>query len=492
MKYVSTREGKTAITASQAIIRGLAPDGGLYVPETIPQVDMRFIEDLAKLDYRGRARKILGLYLEEFSAEELGEIVNASYADNFDCPEAAPLAILDPMTGCLELWHGPTSAFKDMALQIMPRLLVASLRKNGEERTASILVATSGDTGKAALEGFKDVPGTCIQVFYPRDGVSDVQKLQMVTQAGDNVRVTAVTGNFDDAQTGVKCIFGDRDFAEKLNERGYFLSSANSINWGRLLPQIVYYFSAYCDMAKTEDFDLGEELDFCVPTGNFGDILAGWFAKRMGLPIRKLLCASNENKVLTDFFETGVYDKNRPFYLTSSPSMDILVSSNLERLLYYVCGAEKVAEYMKALSADGTYTVDEKTMETLREDFAAGYCSEADSKAAIGELWREGNYLMDTHTAVAVKVLDDYRVKTGDVMPCVVLSTASPFKFCGAVLEALGVQSSENGAELVEKLTAVTGLAAPGPLSGLDKRAVRFDDCVAPADMIGAVDAFLR
>ncbi len=492
MKYISTREGKTKITASQAIIRGLAPDGGLYVPESIPRIDMKFIEALAKLDYRGRAAKIMGLYLEEFSAEELAELVKASYADNFDCPEAAPLAILDPMTGCLELWHGPTSAFKDMALQIMPRLLVASLRKNGEERTASILVATSGDTGKAALEGFKDVPGTCIQVFYPRDGVSDVQKLQMVTQTGENVKVVSVTGNFDDAQTGVKRIFGDKAFAEKLNERGYFLSSANSINWGRLLPQIVYYFSAYCDMAKTGEFDLGEELDFCVPTGNFGDILAGWYAKRMGLPIRKLICASNDNKVLTDFFETGVYDKNRPFYLTSSPSMDILVSSNLERLLYYVCGAEKTAACMAELSQNGKYALDEETMDAIRDEFAAGFCGDAESKAVIGELWREGDYLVDTHTAVAIKVLDDYRVKTGDVMPCLVLSTASPFKFCGAVLEALGVSSNENGARLVEELTALTGLAAPGPLSGLDKRDVRFEECVAPEDMIGAVDAFLQ
>lgn len=490
MNYVSTREGKTAVTASQAIVRGLAPDGGLYVPETIPQVDGRFIEELSKLDYRGRAVKILGLYLEEFSAQELTQIVNASYSDNFDCPEAAPLALLDPMTGCLELWHGPTAAFKDMALQIMPRLLVASLRKNGEERTASILVATSGDTGKAALEGFRDVPGTCIQVFYPQNGVSDVQKLQMVTQAGGNVRVTAVTGNFDDAQTGVKRIFGDRAFAEKLDGRGYFLSSANSINWGRLLPQIVYYFSAYCDMAKTEDFDLGEELDFCVPTGNFGDILAGWFAKKMGLPIRKLLCASNENKVLTDFFETGVYDRNRPFYLTSSPSMDILVSSNLERLLYYACGPEAVRGFMEKLTAEGKYAVDETVMQALREDFEAGFCTEAEGRDTIARGWQEG-YLMDTHTAVAVKVLDDHRVKTGDVMPCVVLSTASPFKFCGAVLQALGQSPDGNGAALVRRLEEMTGVSAPLPLTGLDEREVRFTDCVAPADMIAAVDAFL-
>ena len=330
MKYVSTRNGKEKITASQAIIRGLAPDGGLYVPESIPEIDGAFIEKLCQMDYRGRAKAVLALYLEEFTDEELEEIVNASYADNFDAPHPAPLKVLDERTACLELWHGPTSAFKDMALQIMPRLLVASLRKNGENRTVSILVATSGDTGKAALEGFCDVPGTRVMVFYPRDGVSDVQRLQMITQGGANVNVVAVNGNFDDCQTGVKKIFADRDMAERLNERGFFLSSANSINWGRLLPQIVYYFSAYCDACEQLQLTQGEQVDFCVPTGNFGDILAGWFAKKMGLPVRRLICASNQNRVLTDFFETGVYNSKRPFYVSSSPSMDILVSSNLD------------------------------------------------------------------------------------------------------------------------------------------------------------------
>ncbi len=491
MKYISTREGKTRISASEAIIRGLAPDGGLYVPETIPQVDMKFIESLCALDYRARAAKVMGLYLDEFSAEELRELTEVSYGENFDSAAIAPLAPIDPMTACLELWHGPTSAFKDMALQILPRLLVHSLRKNGEERTVCILVATSGDTGKAALEGFCGVEGTCIQVFYPRDGVSDVQKLQMLTQSGDNVCVTAVSGNFDDAQAGVKRIFADRAFAEAIDKRGYFLSSANSINWGRLLPQIVYYFSAYCDMAKSEDFELGEELDFCVPTGNFGDILAGWFAKKMGLPIGKLLCASNENKVLTDFFESGVYDRNRPFYLTSSPSMDILVSSNLERLLFYTCGAEKTAECMQKLAAEGRYELSTQTMALLREDFAAGFCGDEEGKQTIGALWREDQYLADTHTAVALRVLEDYRASTGDIMPCVVLSTASPFKFCGAVLEALGEQNGENGAKLVEKLSAVTAVPAPAGLSGLDACPVRFADCVAPDGMREAVDAFL-
>lgn len=490
MKYVSTRNTAEKITASQAIVRGLAPDGGLYVPETIPHIGSDFIARLKKMDYLGRAQAILRLYLDEFSDEELRDIVNASYADNFDSAEPAKLAWLDPLTGCLELWHGPTCAFKDMALQIMPRLLTASLRKNGEQRTVCILVATSGDTGKAALEGFRDVPGTRIMVFYPVDGVSEVQKRQMITQAGENVNVVAVRGNFDDAQTGVKRIFADEAFAAELDKRGYFLSSANSINWGRLLPQIVYYFSAYCDMTEGGEFELGEEMDFCVPTGNFGDILAGWFAKKMGLPIRKLICASNENRVLTDFFETGLYNAKRPFYLTDSPSMDILVSSNLERLLYYVCGAEKTREFMRALSETGCYQVEAETLAALREDFDAGCCGRQETLDTIGAMWRDG-YLMDTHTAVAMRVLDDYRAESGEIMPAAVLSTASPFKFGGAVLRALDAAAETDGPALVDALEKQTGVAAPAPLCGLAERAVRFDGVVDCADMEKAVGEFL-
>lgn len=490
MKYVSTRNTAEKITASQAIVRGLAPDGGLYVPETIPHIGADFIARLKKLDYRGRAQAILRLYLDEFSDEELADIVNASYADNFDSAEPAKLAWLDPLTGCLELWHGPTCAFKDMALQIMPRLLTASLRKNGEQRTVCILVATSGDTGKAALEGFRDVPGTRIMVFYPADGVSEVQKRQMITQAGENVNVVAVRGNFDDAQTGVKRIFADEAFAAELDKRGYFLSSANSINWGRLLPQIVYYFSAYCDMTEGGEFELGEEMDFCVPTGNFGDILAGWFAKKMGLPIRKLICASNENRVLTDFFETGLYNAKRPFYLTDSPSMDILVSSNLERLLYYVCGAEKTRDFMQSLSENGSYRVEAETLAAMREDFAAGCCGRQETLDTIGAMWRDG-YLMDTHTAVAMRVLDDYRAESGEIMPAAVLSTASPFKFGGAVLRALDAEPETDGPALVDALAKHTGVAAPAPLCGLAERNVRFDGVVDCADMEKAVGQFL-
>ena len=492
MKYVSTRDGSRGVTASQAIIRGIAPDGGLYVPETIPAVDMDFIRRLAALPYRQRAVEVLSLYLDEFSREELEAIAEASYGDNFDHPDIAPLHVLDDETAYLELWHGPTSAFKDMALQIMPRLLTASLRKNGEQRTVSILVATSGDTGKAALEGFKDVPGTRIMVFYPRDGVSQVQKLQMATQEGGNVNVVAVEGNFDDAQTGVKKIFADREFEKTLDSRGYFLSSANSINWGRLVPQIAYYFSAYCDMVNAGKLEMGEKLDFCVPTGNFGNILAGWYAKQMGLPVGRFICASNDNNVLTDFIATGVYDKNRPFHLTSSPSMDILVSSNLERLLYCLSGdAAQVRDMMEKLSSQGRYDAGEDLRAAVQREFTGGYCPDADAKAEIGRVWREHGYLMDTHTAVASRVLGDLRQKEGAVRPTVVVSTASPFKFGAAVLEALGIVPQMSGPDIVDELSAYTRLPAPGPLSHLGQKPVIFGQWVTKEDMKKAVSDFL-
>jgi threonine synthase len=491
MKYVSTRQGLTGITASQAIIHGLAPDGGLYVPTEIPQVGEDFLRELCKLPYRTRAVKVLGLFLEEFSQKELEDITAASYGDNFDNEAIAPLQVLDDNTAVLELWHGPTSAFKDMALQILPRLLTASLKKNGEERTVSILVATSGDTGKAALEGFKDVPGTRIMVFYPKDGVSQIQKLQMATQEGQNVNIVAVDGNFDDAQTGVKTIFSDGDFAKVLDERGYFLSSANSINWGRLVPQVVYYFSAYCDYVNAGKIVLGDTIDFCVPTGNFGNILAGWYAKQMGLPVGKFICASNDNNVLTDFITTGVYDKNRPFYLTGSPSMDILVSSNLERLLYCTTkDAAKVAGWMGQLSAQGRYQVEPEVLAAIQQEFVGGFCQNSQSLEEIATRWQQG-YLMDTHTAVASRVLRDYRAKTGSTTPCVIVSTASPFKFGSAVLEALGVVTNETGPALMDELTAVTGVAAPKPLAELKGKAVRFEKWVPVPQMKEAVAEFL-
>lgn len=489
MKYFSTRNDSQTYTAVQAIAMGIAPDGGLFVPETIPQVDLETVKALCAMDYRARAANIMKRYLDEFSTEELEGLVASAYADNYDDPAVAPTRFLDDGTAFLELWHGPTCAFKDMALQMLPHLLTASLKKTGEQRGVCILVATSGDTGKAALEGFKDVGGTKIFVFYPDGGVSRIQRLQMVTQAGDNVGVCAVRGNFDDAQTGVKKIFGDAAFAEELTKRGWFLSSANSINWGRLLPQIVYYFSAYCDYVNSGRIKAGDEINFCVPTGNFGNILAGWFARGMGLPVARFVCASNANNVLTDFIHTGVYDKNRPFRTTISPSMDILVSSNLERLLYMLTGDAETRGYMEQLNAAGKYAVGGNALKAIQATFSAGCCDDAATKAAIGGMFREKNYLMDTHTAVAYKVLCDYRAESGDATPTVVVSTASPFKFAADVADALGAASGENP---LAALTAKTGIAVPKPLSGLDSREVRFPQVAEKTEMRAAVSDFLK
>ncbi|MGN1002258.1 MAG: threonine synthase [Oscillospiraceae bacterium] len=489
MKYYSTRNSDQRVTASQAIARGLAPDGGLFVPECLPMVDAEELAALCALDYRGRAVRIMSKFLADFSTGELEEDVRRAYAENFDDAAVAPLRFLDDGTAFLELWHGPTCAFKDMALQMLPHLLTASLRKNGEERQVCILVATSGDTGKAALEGFRDVDGTKIFVFYPRDGVSDIQRLQMVTQAGKNVGVCAVVGNFDDAQTGVKKIFGDAAFARELSGRGWFLSSANSINWGRLLPQIVYYFSAYCDYVNSGRLAMGEKLDFCVPTGNFGNILAGWYAKQMGLPVGRFVCASNENNVLTDFINTGVYDKNRPFHTTISPSMDILVSSNLERLLHALCGCETVRELMAALSAQGRYSVSGEVLERIQAEFSAGCCDDGETKAAIRRVFDEKGYLMDTHTAVAYKVLCDYREASGETRPAVVVSTASPFKFAADVLDALGEKAE---GDPLAALSAKSGVPVPTPLSGLESREVRFGGFAEKSAMRDTVSEFLK
>ncbi len=424
MNYFSTRNDKGAYSAAQAMAMGLAPDGGLFVPETIPTVTAEELKALCAMDYRARAVDIMRRFLADFTTQELQDFVTHAYAENFDSPAVAPLRFTDDATAYLELWHGPTCAFKDMALQMLPYLLTASLKKTGEERQVCILVATSGDTGKAALEGFADVPGTKIFVFYPSGGVSAIQRLQMVTQRGGNVGVCAVKGNFDDAQTGVKQIFGDAAFAEELTKRGFFLSSANSINWGRLLPQIVYYFSAYCDFVNSGKMKAGEEIVFCVPTGNFGNILAGWFASRMGLPVKRFVCASNANDVLTEIIHTGVYNKNRPFHLTISPSMDILVSSNLERLLYMLCGDAKTKDFMAQLSSEGRYDVGAEVHEKIAGQFFAACCDDDATKAKIAETWKTHGYLIDTHTAVAAKAIDCYRAETGDSTPAVVVSTA--------------------------------------------------------------------
>ncbi len=493
MLYFSTRNSKEKVTASQAISRGLAPDGGLYVPESLPQLSLDAIKELGKCDYRERACTIMKPFLDEFTEAELKAMTARAYGDNFDSESAAPVHFLDGSTAVLELWHGPTCAFKDMALQMLPHLLTASLKKCGENRKVCILVATSGDTGKAALEGFADVENTKILVFYPHNGVSDVQQLQMITQTGSNVSVAAVRGNFDDAQTGVKQIFGDKEFSAELSERGWFLSSANSINWGRLLPQIVYYFSAYCDFANSGHVNYGDTVDFVVPTGNFGNILACWYAKSMGLPVGKLICASNQNNVLADFFARGVYDRNRKFYTTISPSMDILVSSNLERLLYCICKNDaEVAEYMSQLSKTGSYEVSDAIKTVINEHFIGGYCSDEDTMAAINKVYTENGYLMDTHTGVAYKRLADYRRETGTAAPAVVVSTASPYKFCDSVLKALGQGSNASGTELIEKLSEVTKTPVPKPLAGLDKREKRFELVADKQDMKAVVADFLK
>lgn len=494
MYYVSTRNASLKFSASEAIVQGLSRDGGLFLPEEIPQITLGEIEALAKLPYAQRAAKIMKLYLEEFSEEELLGFAEKAYGPmKFDTPAAAPVVEAEPGSLVLELWHGPTCAFKDMALQMLPYLLTASLRKTGEEKTVCILVATSGDTGKAALEGFRDVEHTKILVFYPNGGVSDIQKLQMVTQEGSNVGVCAVEGNFDDAQTGVKRIFSDEQLRGQLEKNGFFLSSANSINWGRVLPQIVYYISAYCDAMTSGTVKPGDRINFCVPTGNFGNILAGYYAKKMSLPVNKLICASNENNVLTDFIRTGTYDRNRPFYQTASPSMDILISSNLERLLYLLSGSdEQVRGYMSSLNETGKYTVSEKIRTAVAEEFACGYADDASGAETIRRMFTEKHYLMDTHTAVAYTVLAQYRAETGDETPTVIDSTASPFKFCTSVLSALGENEQAQGTAIIDQLSDVTGRPAPGPLAELAGKTARFERVVKKEDMMAVVTEFLR
>ena len=493
MRFHSTRNAQLDLTSAQAITRGLAQDGGLFVPEAFPSLTARRIEELCSMDYPSRAAVVMGMFLEDFSAQELVEFTARAYGAQFDDPAVAPVRLIDRNTAVLELWHGPTSAFKDMALQMLPLLLTASMKKTGEQRRVCILTATSGDTGKAALEGFRNVPGTKIMVFYPKNGVSDVQALQMTSQEGDNVGVSAVTGNFDDAQSGVKAIFSDAAFREELDARGWFLSSANSINLGRLLPQVVYYVSAYCDMVTAGMIGMGAPVNFCVPTGNFGNILAGFYAKQMGLPIGKLICASNANDVLTDFIRTGTYDRNRPFFTTISPSMDILVSSNLERMLFHLSDGDDsfVRSCMDGLTATGRYTVPEHLMLRMRETFACGCCGEEDTKEQIAKIFRDHGCLIDTHTAVAYHVLEEYRTSTCDMTPSAVVSTASPYKFCGAVLEAIGGEARGSGVELIDRLAERSGAMVPAPLAALKGKRPRFTQCIEKQEMLEAVRRFI-
>ncbi|MEG1746904.1 MAG: threonine synthase [Oscillospiraceae bacterium] len=490
MYYVSTRNGAEQMKSADAISMGLARDGGLLTPEVMPKLSSNALEGMKNMSYQQRAVYVMGAFLDDFSTNELSGFATAAYSpEKFDCPEIAPVHQVDDATYCLELWHGPTCAFKDMALQMLPHLLSASLVKQNEEKTACILVATSGDTGKAALEGFRDVNKTKILVFYPKGGVAPIQELQMTTQQGKNVGVCAVEGNFDDAQAGVKRLFSDETLAAKLAERGYFFSSANSINWGRVLPQIVYYVSAYCDLMAQGKLENGDLLNVCVPTGNFGDILAAYYAKQMGVPLGKLICASNSNNVLTDFLKTGVYDRNRPFYQTMSPSMDILVSSNLERLLFSLTNqdSEEVRDYMQNLAESGKYQVSEKVRRKLETHFTAGYCDDGETQKTIGKLWADCKYLIDPHTAVAFRVLEDYRRDSGDETPTLVVSTASPFKFCDHVLGALGVTEFAEGTAIIDQLADFTGATAPTSLRELKDKTPRFHDCTAKEQMVDKV-----
>lgn len=487
MNYRSTRDSSLEVTSAVAIAQGISADGGLFIPEAIPQITMEELKALADMSYRERANVVFGKFLTDFTAEEIAYCTSGAYnTNNFDTENIAELTGAFGDAHILELWHGPTCAFKDMALQILPYLLTTSLKKNGEDKKVVILVATSGDTGKAALEGFKDVPGTEIMVFYPDQGVSSMQKRQMATQEGSNVGVCALEGNFDDCQNGVKMIFTDAAVKEKLAENGKMFSSANSINWGRLAPQIVYYVSAYAEMAKRGDIAFGDTVNVVVPTGNFGNILAAYYAKNMGVPIGKLICASNVNKVLTDFIDTGVYDRNRDFYATCSPSMDILISSNLERLLYILTDGDdaQICEWFGKLATDGKYEVSEAVKAKLQADFVGGFCDDAETKKTIHDFKEQYGYTCDTHTAVAVKVYMDYIAKTGDTTKTIIASTASPYKFSASVLEAIeGAQSAADEYEQVAHLAEVSGLPVPQSLAALKDKPVRFSEVIDKADM---------
>lgn len=488
MKYVSTRGKSTPCSSAEAIKKGLAEDGGLYFPDEFPTLTSDDIERLARQDYPVRAADIMHRFLSDsYTYEELLSDCREAYSEKSFPGGAAPIARLSGNLRVLELWHGPTAAFKDMALQIMPRLFVRAIKKTGDSRTAHILVATSGDTGKAALEGYRDVDGVKISVFYPVHGVSRVQKLQMATQEGNNVKVYSVIGNFDDAQNGVKRIFGDAEIRRALDEKGEFLSSANSINWGRLVPQVVYYVSAYCDLVKSGDIKNGEMINVCVPTGNFGNILAAYIARNMGLPIAKFVCASNSNNVLTDFFATGTYDRNRAFHTTTSPSMDILISSNLERLLYLLTGEDdaQIREWFGKLATEGKYEVTDEIKKVLSEEFFGGYCDDEQTKATIHEIYTKYSYTCDTHTAVAVKVYQDYVKATGDDdTRTIIASTASPYKFSASVLEAIdGVKPEIDEYDMVDELNKKSGMPIPQSLALLKNKERRFTGSVEKTEM---------
>ncbi len=473
LSYQSTRGGEYGLTASQAILKGLADDGGLYMPSAIPRLDVP-MEQLADMTYQQVAYEVMKLFLTDFTQEELKDCIDHAYDSKFDTKEIAPLVKADGAY-YLELFHGSTIAFKDMALSILPYLMIVSAKKNHVENEIVILTATSGDTGKAAMAGFADVPGTRIIVFYPKGGVSKIQELQMVTQKGANTAVVSIHGNFDDAQTGVKKIFGDREFGARLAEKGFQLSSANSINIGRLVPQVVYYVYAYAKLVKNGEIQNGDRINIAVPTGNFGNILAACFAKNMGVPVKTLICASNDNKVLFDFFRTGTYDRNREFILTSSPSMDILISSNLERLIYLSagCDARKNKELMASLSSTGAYTITEE-MKARMADFVGGYATEAENAAGIKKLYDDTGYMIDTHTGVASAVYGKYTAKTDDRTPTVIASTASPYKFSHSVMEAVfGDQGDKEEFAIIDDLHKASGVKIPEAVEEIRNAQIR-------------------
>ena len=487
MRYISTRNKSREVEASEAIVSGIAPDGGLYVPKEIPKIAPEELDELCDKDYEYRAAYIMHKFLPEFTFEELHEAASAAYG-RFE-GDPAPLVKVDEGIYLLELWHGPTLAFKDIALTLLPHLLTLSKKKRGESGETRILVATSGDTGKAALEGFRDVPGTSVAVYYPSDGVSQLQKLQMMTQEGSNVQIYGVKGNFDDCQTAVKHIFADEELKSRLSERGITLSSANSINWGRLLPQIVYYISAYIDLLEQNQLGEDGRVNFCVPAGNFGNILAGWYAVQMGIPVGKLVCASNMNNVLTDFFNKGEYNARREFYRTMSPSMDILVSSNLERLLFEVSGRDDalIAARMRELSETGSYKITAEEQSALRQLFFAGSAGEDETIEAIEEFSENYNYPLDPHTAVAAHVGAVYQARTDDLSPMVIVATANPYKFPQDVLFALTGDDVRDSFRACKKLLAETAMEIPESILALKLKPKLFQKIISPSDIKGTV-----
>ncbi len=497
MKFVSTRGSNPNTTFSEAIIKGLADDGGLFVPMDEVRFASAELREMVNLSYQELAVKIVEKFATDFTEEEIRGCVARAYAEpKFPACPVGFTELTDDVS-VLELFHGPTCAFKDMALQLLPEMMSVAIGKIGERKEITILTATSGDTGKAALEGFRDVSGIKVMVYYPSCGVSERQKLQMITQEGANVNVMAIKGNFDHAQTGVKKIFSDKEFARELLGKGKMLSSANSINFGRLLPQVIYYFYAYTELVRRKSIRQGKKVNFCVPTGNFGDILACYYAKKAGLPVGKIICASNSNNVVADFIKTGEYDKNRDFMTTISPAMDILVSSNLERLLYNACGKKPdyVAGLMAELGASGRYVVDKKTGSNVSRNFGSGFAGEDETYETIGAVYGEYNYLVDPHTAVGINVYKKYAAETGDDTKTVCVSTASPFKFNRAVAAAIfgdEAVSGMNEFEISDFLSRETGNAVPAPLKDLDKRTVRFSEVIDPSEMKKKAEEFIN